>query len=119
MRKKSRHLREEDRKIINMMSKGEYTQTEIAKMIGCSQSAISKELSRNRGLRGYRPRQAQRMAFERKNGKAARGRVIVGGCECEVIVRLESKHSPEQIILFVSHSDVRCQRSARIRPRLL
>ena len=97
MRKNSHHLREEDRKIISMMSKEEYTQTEIARIIGCHQSTISKELSRNRGLRGYRPKQAQKMAFERKNGKEARGRVIVGDCEFEVIVRLESKHSPEQI----------------------
>jgi len=97
MRKNSHHLREEDRKIISMMSKEEYTQTEIARIIGCHQSTISKELSRNRGLRGYRPKQAQKMAFERKTGKEARGRVIAGVCEHEVIVRLESKHSPEQI----------------------
>ena len=97
MRKNSHHLREEDRKIISMMSKGEYTQNEIARIVGCCQSTISKELSRNRGLRGYRPKQAQKMAFERKTGKGARGRVIAGVCEHEVIVRLESKHSPEQI----------------------
>lgn len=31
---------------------------EIAEAIGFSQGTVSKELSRNRGMRGYRPAQA-------------------------------------------------------------
>jgi IS30 family transposase len=38
--------------IASSLSKEEYTQTEIARIIGCHQSTISKELSRNRGLEG-------------------------------------------------------------------
>ena len=97
MRKKSHHLREGDRKIIYLMSKGKSTQAEIARMIGCSQSTISKELSRNRGQKGYRAKQAQAKALDRQLCKKRRLRVIVGELELEVIVRLESKHSPEQI----------------------
>jgi IS30 family transposase len=61
MQKQShRHLREEDRKIIYRMRKAGKTQQEIADVLGVSQGTISKELRRNRGKRGYRPRQAQK-----------------------------------------------------------
>jgi len=92
-----RHLREEDRKIIYRMIKEKKSQPEIARMLGFSQGAICKELKRNVGLRGYRPKQAQAMALERRNSKQPRRRVISGSLEDQVIVRLESKHSPEQI----------------------
>jgi IS30 family transposase len=58
MQKQSRlHLREEDRKIIYRMRKAGKTQHEIADVLGVSQETISKERRRNRGKRGYRPRQ--------------------------------------------------------------
>lgn len=92
-----RHLRTEDRKIIARMKKDKKPQTEIARTIGFSQSAISKELARNSGKRGYRPKQAQAKALERKNSKRARGSVITEDLAGQIIVRLEAKHSPEQI----------------------
>jgi IS30 family transposase len=42
------------------------SQTEIAKKIGCHKSTISRELRRNRGYKGYRPRQAQEKAGSRR-----------------------------------------------------
>lgn len=92
-----RHLRTEDRKIIARMKKDKKTQTEIARTIGFSQSAISKELARNSGKRGYRAKQAQAKALERKNSKQARSSVITEELADQIIVRLEAKHSPEQI----------------------
>ena len=92
-----RRLREEDRHIIYRMRKAGNNQSEIAYALGFSQSAISKELSRNRGKRGYRPKQANEKALERKQTKRARERVISGELEKEVCLRLKSKHSPEQI----------------------
>ena len=41
-------------------------QTEIARAIGVHKSTISREIRRNRGLRGYRPKQAQRLAEIRR-----------------------------------------------------
>ena len=56
-------------------------------------------MARNRGQRGYRPKQAQRKASERQAAKKKRSRVITGDLEAEVRKRLEIKHSPEQISL--------------------
>jgi len=44
-------------------------QTEIAETIGVHKSTISREIRRNRGRRGYRPKQAQQLAVKRR-GKA-------------------------------------------------
>lgn len=92
-----RHLRTEDRKIISRMKKDNKSQTEIARTIGFSQGTISKELKRNSGLRGYRPKQAQAKALERKESKPPRKSVITESLAAQIIVRLEAKHSPEQI----------------------
>ena len=54
-----RHFRMEDRKIIARMKKDKKPQTEIARTIGFSQSAISKELARDSGKRNYLPKQVQ------------------------------------------------------------
>ena len=100
MQKKSyRRLREEDRQIIYRMSKAGKTQKEISLALGVNQSTVSKELSRNRGLRGYRPKQANEKARMREAAKERRSRVIVGPIEAQVRERLEKKHSPEQISL--------------------
>ena len=94
-----RRLREEDHQVIYRMSKAGKTQQEIAQALGLSQSTVSKEMTRNRGQRGYRPRQAQRKASERQEDKKKRSRVVAGELEAEVRKRLEMKHSPEQISL--------------------
>jgi IS30 family transposase len=90
-------LREEDRHIIYRMRKAGNTQSEMANALGCSQSAISKELNRNRGHRGYRPRQAQLMTQARQSQKRRREIVIKAEVKVAVIDRLKRKHSPEQI----------------------
>ena len=92
-----RRLREEDRHIIYRMRKAGNSQSEIAYALGFSQSTISKELSRNRGQRGYRPKQATHKALARQQSKQTRRRVITGDLEVEVRDRLGHKHSPEQI----------------------
>ena len=78
------------------MRKAGNSQSEIADALGFSQSAISKELSRNCGKRGYRPKQANEKALERQRSKRARERVIRAVVETEVCSRLKRKHSPEQ-----------------------
>jgi len=99
----------DDRAIIYTLSKAGNTQTEIAEQIGCSQSAISKELKRNRGLKGYRHKQAQRFAEERQQKKRKRSRVITEELAIDIEERLRKKHSPEQISLTlktVSHETI-------------
>jgi transposase, IS30 family len=84
VRKKHRRLCAENRKVIANMKQAGKTLNEIAQAVGCSQSTISKELSRNRGERGYRPSQAQRLAIERKSQKRTRPKVMVGIIKDEV-----------------------------------
>jgi IS30 family transposase len=110
---KHHRLCAENRKVIANMKQAGKTQNEIAQAVGCSQGTISKELSRNRSKRGYRPSQAQRLATERKTQKRTRPRVMVGMIKDEVEARLRIKHSPDQISkslvlrdLYVSHETI-------------
>src|SRR3982750_2992209 len=61
-----RQLTQEQRYQIYACMKANWSQENIATEIGVHPSTISRELSRNRGGRGYRPRQAQEKAGERK-----------------------------------------------------
>ncbi len=79
------------------MRKAGISQHEIAYCIGFSQSTISKELRRNRGLTAYRPKQAHEKAVYRQWRKRSRSCVIEGDTEVVVRERLALKHSPEQI----------------------
>lgn len=97
MQNQNRHLREEERGVIYRMNKAGKTQPEIAQAIGFSQGTVSKELKRNKGKRGYRPKQAHQKATKRKKGKDSRERVIQGEIKGIVEKRLKRKHSPEQI----------------------
>jgi IS30 family transposase len=71
------------------------TLTRISEIVGVHKSTISRELTRNRGMRGYRPKQAHRFALERRKTKAKKK--ISEGIwrQIEGLVRLE--WSPEQI----------------------
>ncbi len=97
----------EDRKVIANMKQAGKTQTEIAQAIGFSQSAISNELSRNHGERGYRPAQAHRLAMERKSLKRTRPKVMTGILKDAVETRLRIKHSPDQISKSLSLEDLK------------
>ena len=48
------------------LRKAGHSQKEIAEVLGRSPSTISRELRRNKGLKGYRPKQAHRLAQNRK-----------------------------------------------------
>jgi len=61
-----RQLTQEQRYQIYACMKANWSQQNIATEIGVHPSTISRELSRNRGGRGYRPKQAQEKAQERK-----------------------------------------------------
>ena len=87
-------LTQEQRYQIHSLLKMEHNQTEIAECLGVHKSTISRELRRNLGLRGYRPKQAHQKALSRRNH--ARIRILP-----ETWVKIEAKicleWSPEQI----------------------
>ena len=85
----------EQRYIIKSMLKIEYSQTEIAQVIGVHKSTISRELIRNRGGRAYRYKQANTFAEGRKKGKV---RFRLDGSTWAYVEQLICKEwSPEQI----------------------
>ena len=55
---------------IQALMKAGHNQTEIATVVGVHKSTISREVRRNHGLRGYRPKQAHRLALARRVNKA-------------------------------------------------
>ena len=68
-----RHLSREERYQISALLKEGLTQSQIALNLKRHKSTISREISRNSGLRGYRPRQASLLADERSiNSRNAR-----------------------------------------------
>lgn len=58
MNEKYKRLCAGERKVIYNMNKAGSTQAESGRAIGFSQGTVSKEISRNKGKRGYRPKQA-------------------------------------------------------------
>lgn len=97
MSEKYRRLCATDRKVIGNLKQAGSSQQEIGQAVGFSQSTISKELSRNRGAKGYRNVQAERLARERQDAKKPRSKVVSGAMLELVEERLRSKHSPDQI----------------------
>ena len=87
------HLQEQ-RYQISALLQAKKSLSEIARTIGCHKSTVSREIRRNIGQKGYRPKQAHRLAKARKV-KSSTQISRFGWCYIE---HLLSKHySPEQI----------------------
>jgi IS30 family transposase len=71
-----------------------HLQTEIAQIIGVHQSTISREIRRNKGQKGYRPKQAHRFAIARRD-KGKRRISVDDWAQIERLIILD--WSPEQI----------------------
>jgi IS30 family transposase len=95
------HLTQEERYQIYALNKAGHTQTEIADVLERHPSTISRELRRNRGGRGYRPRQAQCMADARRPLNA---RQIDEATWQFTKDRLREQWSPDQISKHVAIS---------------
>ena len=89
-----RQLTQEQRYQIYVLLKAGHNQTEIARFIRVHKSTISRELRRNRGQKGYRPKQAHQFAWNRR--KKARYRIEASTwILIEALIRQE--WSPEQV----------------------
>lgn len=60
------HLTLEERHFLYRLKKEDVPKSEIARLMGRDRSTIYRELRRNTGRRGYRPKQAQRLAEQRR-----------------------------------------------------
>ncbi len=87
-------LTQEQRYQISALLKIGHNRTEIATVIGKHKSTISRELSRNKGQRGYRPKQAHRRALNRL--KHSHKRISAETWEL-IETKLRLDWSPEQV----------------------
>jgi IS30 family transposase len=93
------HLTEEERYQIDDLRREGFNQKQIAKKIRRSSSTLSRELHRNEGERGWRPRQAQLKAQERLvvRGKNNARKVSEEAWRYAEKHLTEDQWSPEQI----------------------
>jgi IS30 family transposase len=93
-----KHLTFEQRCRIEVLHGAGFTQAEIAASVGTSQSAVSRELARNRGQRGYRCKQAQQKAEARRSAASAVPRKMSEAMIAAIEGKLCSEQlSPQQI----------------------
>ena len=107
------HLTRDERYQIAILRKAGHKQTDIARLMNRHPSTISRELRRNRGQRGYRPKQAQELSEARMRA-CGNGPRIPDETWAVVDVWLGELWSPEQItgrldergLLSVSHEAI-------------
>jgi IS30 family transposase len=106
MAKAYHHLTRDQRCQIYALNKRGFSQEEIGKDVGAGQCTISRELSRNQGLRGYRPKQAQGLAARRCSAGNAVATVMTPAL-IERVDKLLVSHqwSPQQISGALKLSD--------------
>jgi transposase, IS30 family len=97
---KYRHITQAERYLIAKLYKDGLSYTEIGSAINRHKSSIKREIERNKGRRGYRPKQAQMYAEIRQNLKERA--VKLKGELLRIIKRFLKKYwSPEQITLYL------------------
>ena len=91
------HLTFEERQFLYRLKKKGKSNPEIAELMGRHRSTIHRELKRNAGQRGYRPKQAQRVADERGQASRRPHKMDDPAVYQYVQSKLEKRWSPEQI----------------------
>jgi IS30 family transposase len=91
------HLTFQERQFLYRLKRKGKANPEIAELMGRDRSTIHRELKRNAGQRGYRPKQAQRLAEERRLASRRPHKMDDPEVHQYVQDRLEKRWSPEQI----------------------
>lgn len=91
------HLTFQERQFLYRLKRKGKANPEIAELMGRDRSTIHRELKRNAGQRGYRPKQAQRLANERRLASRRPHKMDDPDVHQYVQDRLEKCWSPEQI----------------------
>ena len=102
MRTYTQLTREERYQIYALMKVG-HTQTEVAEVLGRSKATISRELRRNIGQRGYRPKQAHRLAAERRQERQRERLTTTHWKRVETLLRED--WSPEQVSAWLRQEE--------------
>jgi len=88
-------LTEVERNQIYVLLQEDVSLSRIAEILGRDSSTIGREIRRNRGQRGYRPRQAHRKAQERRH--IPRNFKMTPEVVAHIEEKLREEYSPEQI----------------------
>jgi len=80
-------------------------QSQIAEKLGVNKSTISREFNRNKGLRGWRPKQAQQLSQTRKQ-RCFNGKKFTPEEWGEVSRLIRTEFSPEQVSVRLAFEDV-------------
>jgi len=91
-----KQLTSEQRYQISVLKRMEHSQAEIAKELEVDKSTISRELRRNTGERGYRAKQANEKALERRERATSKKRISAESWEV-VEEKVRQDWSPEQV----------------------
>lgn len=91
------HLTSAEREVLYRLKKKGESNTRIAELLGRHRSTICRELRRNAGQRGYRPKQAQRLASERRRASCRPHKMEDPEVHQYVQDRLKDYWSPDQI----------------------
>ena len=91
-----KQLSQEQRYQIEILKKAGKNQKEIAELLGVSPGTICRELNRNKGKRGYRPKQAQIKADKRR-AQAAKALKMTEGLVRLIEEKIVLDWSPEQV----------------------
>ena len=104
---KYRRIKYEDRCQIYALSKRGSSQESIAEVLGVSQSAVSREIQRNRGERGYRFKQAEAKAQARQAIRS-KPRKLTVPTRSKIEAKLrQMRWSPEQISGWLSEQGIK------------
>lgn len=93
-------LTEEERYQIYILKKEKYSPSEIARILERHPSTIGRELARNKGLKGYRPKQAQQLSDQRRRN-AYKKIKMTNEVKDLAITLLKKDLSPEQVCLYL------------------
>lgn len=95
-----KQLTEVERVQIYVMKKAGHSQESISFALARSPSTISRELRRNKGLKGYRPAQAQRYS-DTRHTKAAKKRKVTDEVRDWITTLLRQELSPQQVVDYL------------------
>ena len=97
------HLTPAERDLLYRLKKQGRSNAEVARVMERHPSTIGRELNRNEGGRGYRPKQAQRMADRRRLSSRRPAKLEDGPTREYVVSRLRRRWSPDQIAGRMRH----------------
>ncbi len=101
-----KQLTENERYQIYSLIKAEKTKKEIAKLLQRSPSTISREINRNKGLKGYRPKQAQEKT-ELRRFTAFKACKITEDVYGWIVKLIRQELSPQQVVTYIKkHKNV-------------